>query len=94
MYQQRANGSYRMRASFRVTTVQVEGLNVICRRTGLSFAEVCSKAVDKLIADYVRDRQFVYPDVAPVLTDSTPLEGSDELVAPLTAVGVAPVLSR
>lgn len=61
MYKQKANGSFRMRASFAVTTMQVEGLNVICRRTGLSFSDVCSKALDITLSAYVRDKQFRKP---------------------------------
>jgi hypothetical protein len=72
MYKKRSNGSYRMRASIPVTTEQVEGLNVICRRTDLSFAQVCAKALDKALQDYIREGGFNYPDKTPLITDSAP----------------------
>lgn len=71
MYKQKPNGTFRMRASFQVSTQQVEGLNVICRRTGLPFSEVCSKALDITLAHYVKDGQFVYPDHTPILTENS-----------------------
>lgn len=67
MYQQRSNGGFRARASFAITPLQIQGLNVICQKTGLSFGAICTKAVDKLLADYIRDGAFVYPDQTPVL---------------------------
>ncbi len=68
MYQQRANGGFRARASFPITALQVQGLNVICEKTGLSFAAVCSCAVNKVIADYVQQGCFVYPEQTPILS--------------------------
>ena len=70
MYKQKSNGTFRMRASFAVSTQQVEGLNIICRRTGLSFSEVCSKALDMTLAAYVKDKAFVYPDDTPILSET------------------------
>ncbi len=68
MYQQRKNGGFRARASFPITPMQIQGLNVICEKTGLTFAAVCARGVDKIIADYVRDGVFNYPDQTPIVT--------------------------
>lgn len=73
MYKKRPDGSYRLRASFRVSPQQVEGLNVICQKTGLSFSDVCSKAVDIAIDKYVVQGQFVYPNETPILNVLTPV---------------------
>ena len=64
MYQQRANGGFRSRASFPITPEQIQGLNVICEKTGLSFSALCSCAVNKIIADYVQNGSFTYPESA------------------------------
>jgi hypothetical protein len=65
MYKQRSDGTYRLRASFKIEPRQVEGLNVICIKTGLNFSEVCSRAVDIVLEKYVKDGEFSYPDESP-----------------------------
>lgn len=70
MYQKNQNGRWRMRASFPITPEQIMGLNVICEKTGLSFAAVCARGVDKILADYVEHGAFVYPDRTPTVPES------------------------
>lgn len=69
MYKQRPNGGFRARASFPITPLQIQGLNVICEKTGLSFAAVCARGVDKSIADYVEHGVFKYPDATPTVPE-------------------------
>lgn len=49
MYQQRKDGSFRMRASFYISPAQVEAINAICQRESLSFGAVCAEAIDLAI---------------------------------------------
>lgn len=51
MYAKRASGSFRLRASFRITPELVEGLNVLCAKTGLSVDALCQIAVRRLVDD-------------------------------------------
>lgn len=64
MYKKKANGTFRLRASFPVSPDQIKGLNVICEKTGLSFSEVCSKSLDIALKTYIDSgtKQFSYPD--------------------------------
>lgn len=51
MYAKKANGGFRLRASFPITTESVESLNALCAKTGLSIYALCDIAVRRLIAD-------------------------------------------
>lgn len=71
MYKMHQNGKFRMRASFTVTPKQIQGLNVICERTGLSFADVCAKALDITLAKYVQEGDFNFPDQTPSIQQNS-----------------------
>lgn len=61
-YKRRADGRFRLRASFDITPELVEGLNSIAGRTGLSVAFLCLLAVERLIAD----SEIISPVVPPL----------------------------
>jgi hypothetical protein len=44
-YRERNRGGFRCRASFPITTELIVAGNAICERTGISFAELCQRAL-------------------------------------------------
>lgn len=67
MHKKKSTSNLLARVSFPVTPLQLKGLNVIYEKTGLSFGEICAKAIDKILDEYVRDGEFRYPDETPVM---------------------------